>query len=290
MENLETWLAQDNVKRIIILAFILLCVFTLLFFIKRTINKKITNTDHRYRTRKVANLLGYALFIASIMFVYNDKLGGVGVALGVVGAGVAFALQEVITSIAGWLSILMSDSVKVGNRLKIGDVKGDIIDIGILKTTLMEIGDWVDGDLYNGRIVTIANSFVFKESVHNYSGEFPFLWDEIKIPIRPESDFKLAGEVFEKVLMDVCGDFSKNSLETWKSMTKKFRVENANVNPRVTLSFDENWITFTLRYVVNYKERRGTKDKIFKKLLEEISKHPSIMIGTSTLEVTSIKH
>ena len=90
--------------------------------------------------------------------------------------------------------------------------------------------------------------------------------------------------------MDVCGDFSKNSLETWKSMTKKFRVENANVNPRVTLSFDENWITFTLRYVVNYKERRGTKDKIFKKLLEEISKHPSIMIGTSTLEVTSIKH
>jgi small-conductance mechanosensitive channel len=197
--NLEIWLAQDNVKRIIALGFILLCVFTLLFFIKRAINKKITNTDHRYRTRKVANLLGYVLFIASIMFVYNNKLGGVVVALGVIGAGVAFVLQEVITSIAGWLSILMSDAVKVGNRLKIGNIKGDIIDIGVLKTTLMEIGDWLDGDLYNGRIVTIANSFVFKESAHNYSGEFPFLWDEIKIPIRTEGDFKLAGKIFDQV-------------------------------------------------------------------------------------------
>jgi hypothetical protein len=88
---------------------------------------------------------------------------------------------------------------------------------------------------------------------------------------------------------EICGEYSKDSLLTWQSMTKKFRVENANVNPTVIPSFDEDWITFTLRYVVNYKERRGTKDKIYKRLLEEINKNPEIMIGTSALEVTSIK-
>ena len=114
-----------------------------------------------------------------VIFVYSDKLGNVGVALGVAGAGIAFALQEVIISIAGWFSIMIGGIVGIGQRIKVGDLKGDIIDIGVLNTTIMEIGDWVDGDLYNGRIVNISNSFVFKEKVHNYSAEYPFLWDEI---------------------------------------------------------------------------------------------------------------
>ena len=80
--------------------------------------------------------------------------------------------------------ILFGGFYKTGDRVQLGGIKGDVMDIGVLRTTVMEIGQWVDGDLYNGRIVLVANSFVFKEPVFNYSGDFPFLWDGIKIPIQ----------------------------------------------------------------------------------------------------------
>ncbi|MBP2284691.1 small-conductance mechanosensitive channel [Flavobacterium sp. CG_23.5] len=104
--------------------------------------------------------------------------------MGVAGAGIAFALQEVIASFVGWLAILFGNFYNTGDRVQLGGIKGDVMDIGVFRTTIMAIGQWVDGNLYTGRIVLIANSFVFKEPVFNYSGDFPFLWDEIKLPIQ----------------------------------------------------------------------------------------------------------
>ena len=131
----------------------------------------------------------------SRVIVYSDKLGGLTVAFGVAGAGIAFALQEVIASFAGWLAIMFGSFYKTGDRVQLGGIKGDVMDIGVLRTTIMEVGQWVDGDLYNGRIVLVANSFVFKEPVYNYSGDFPFLWDEIKIPIQYGSNYEKTNEI-----------------------------------------------------------------------------------------------
>jgi small-conductance mechanosensitive channel len=196
----------------------------------------------------------------------------------------------VITSIAGWFSIMLSNSIRLGQRVKIGDIKGDIIDISVIRTTIMEVGDWVDGDLYNGRITTISNSFMFKEALQNYSADYPFLWDEVRVPIRTESDFKLAREILHEVAMDVCGEFAQESQRIWNKMKGKYRIEDAQVMPTVSMSFDENWITFTIRYVVDYKRRRSTKDKIYTRLLEEIRKHDDvIMIATASLEVTNLE-
>lgn len=267
-----------------------ICVVLLIrYFVTRSLNSTIKSTDNKYRARKAVNLVGYLLIVSVVLFVYSDKLGNIGVAIGVTGAGIAFALQEVIISIAGWFSIVTSGKVGVGQRVKIGDVKGDIIDIELMYTVIMELGDWVDGDLYNGRIVSIANSFVFKEKVFNYSAEYPFLWDEIVIPIRTESDYQLARKVFTDVVNEICGEYAANSEKQWSKLANKFRVEEAQVQPMVTLEFDENWISFKLRYIVDYKKRRTTKDKIYTRLLEEIGKYDDIiMIATSTLEITNV--
>ncbi len=99
---------------------------------------------------------------------------GLSVALGVPGAGIAFALQEVIASVASWVAVSFGNFYSPGDRVQLGGIKGDVIDVGVLRTTLMEMGEWVNGDLYNGRIVRVANSFVFKEPVYNYSADFPF--------------------------------------------------------------------------------------------------------------------
>jgi len=81
--------------------------------------------------------------------IFSDKLGNLTVAFGVAGAGIAFALQEVIASIAGWVAVSFSNFYSVGDRVQLGGITGDVIDIGVLRTTLMETGQWVKGDQYN---------------------------------------------------------------------------------------------------------------------------------------------
>ncbi len=211
----------------------------IIWFFVKTIQKKwfahISDNDHRYRAKKIGSFLGYFLTIALVIFVYSDKLGGLTVALGVAGAGIAFALQEVIASFAGWLAIMVGGFYKTGDRVQLGGIKGDVMDIGVLRTTIMETGQWVDGDLYNGRIVLIANSFVLKEPVFNYSGDFPFLWDEIKIPIQFGSDYNLATSIIENVGIEVAGDLTQLSNEKWVALQQKYMLEDAQTRPMVSL-------------------------------------------------------
>ena len=282
------WFNEPFVRRIAYIILGLLFIFFANFFVKKWLNRSIINTDNKYKARKAVNFFAYFLFILIILIVFNDKIKNIGVVLGVFAAGIAFALQEVIMSLAGWLNIIITGKISVGQRIKVGEIKGDVIDIGVMSTTFMEVGEWVNGDLYNGCISSMANSFVFKENIHNYSAEFPFLWDEITVPIRLNSDYKSARNIFIKILDEICGDYAKQSQLKWKKMSNKFRVEEARVLPMVTLEFNENWITFTLRYVVDYKMRRGTKDIIFSRILDEIQEHENIQIASSAMEITEV--
>ncbi|MFD1550791.1 mechanosensitive ion channel family protein [Putridiphycobacter roseus] len=293
MKKLEAffspYLKTETFNKLFFFLLAALLVFIVLYFLKRTITRKVEDSNKKYKIKKVANYLSYLFLIVLALFVYRDKLGNVGIAVGLAGAGIAFSLSEVITSFAGWISILFTNQVKVGNRVKIGDLKGDIIDIQILKTTIMEVGDWVKGDLYNGRITHLSNSFIFKLPIQNYSADYPFLWDEIEIPLRTQSDFVLAKKVFTAVTEEICGTYAQDSKEVWHEMQNKFRIENAQVEPMVTMTFDENCITFTIRYVVDYTKRRSTRDLLFTRLLEEINKQEGLlMIATNTMEVTNV--
>ena len=202
----------------------------------------------------------------------------------------AFALQEVIVSLAGWLHIMIVGSVSVGQRVKIADVKGDIIDIGILSTTMMETGDWIRGDLYNGRIVTLSNSFVFKEKVHKLlRPNILSSGTKFKYPYVRKAITSRRRRCSLKCLDEVCGDYANRSKDEWQKMANKYRIEDAQVEPMVTLEIHENWILFTLRYIVDYKKRRFTKDMIYTRILEELNKpEAKFELATSTLEVTSL--
>jgi small-conductance mechanosensitive channel len=157
-----------------------------------------------------------------ITIIFSAELGGLTVALGVAGAAIAFALQEAIVSIAGWFAISFAYFFKTGDRVKLGGIKGDVIDIGMLRSTIMEVGDWVQGDLCNGRIVRMSNSFVFKEPVFNYSCEFPFLWDKITVPITYGSDVKSTRTILIKLAMSWWGNMQnlpKNPGQSWSTST-----------------------------------------------------------------------
>ncbi len=290
MENL----AQEIVKIFnnpwvtkFVIAFVgLLIIRALVFLAQRSLARYVSDSYARYRLRKLVTAIGYLIVILFLAIVFKDRLGGLTVALGVAGAGVAFALQEVIVSVAGWVAIVSADFYSTGDRVQLGGIKGDVIDIGVLRTTLMECGEWINADQYSGRIVRIANSFVFKEPVFNYSTDFPFLWDEVSVPVTHKSDFHLAGQILRQVLHEMVEEYAVYAKKSWTTIVRKFMIEEAMLDPVVTLTFNDNWIEFTLRYVVDYRARRATKHQIYSRILEEFAKVPDrVAIASATIQV-----
>ncbi|MCM1981677.1 mechanosensitive ion channel family protein [Lyngbya confervoides] len=288
IDTLRGWLGDPAILRFLELGLGILVLFILFRVLARVLPSRIPDSDLRYRVRKGINLLGYIIVALFVATVFNDNLRQVTVIFGVVGAGIAFALQEIIVSFAGWVAISLGQFYKSGDRVQLGGIMGDVIDISLLRTTLMECGDWVKADLYNGRIVRIANSFVFKEPVFNYSGDFPFLWDEITIPVRYGSDYHRAKQILLEIANDVVGHHIATAQQVWSRMVQKYLIEDARVNPVVTLVATDNWLEFTVRYVVDYKLRRMTKDQLFMQILEAFdATDGQIQLASTTVEVVA---
>lgn len=259
--------------------------FLLVHVLRRAVRQRVADNELRYRTSKIIGAFGY-LFVGIVIVVeLSGRVSGFTVALGAAGAGIAFALQEVIASFAGWLAISLGGFYKVGDRVQLGGIKGDVIDIGLIRTTLMEIGGWVDGDLYNGRVVRVGNSFVFKEPVFNYSGEFPFVWDEIKLPVKYGSDRAAARRLLERAADEVAGGFIDNARMHWDRLVRGFRIEDARIEPMVTMTANDNWIEYTLRYVVDHKARRITKDRLFERILDLVDAEPGVSVASATFHL-----
>ena len=294
MEDIEkvddlarNWLFDPTVGKIVtvLVGFILIAVLIRLLH-RLLVNRYIRDTGLRYHARKVVSFFGYLVAILFAAAVFSAQFSRVTVAFGIAGAGIAFALQEVIMSIAGWVAIVFGDFYKTGDRIQLGGVKGDVIDIGVFRTMVMECGGWVNGDLYNGRMVRLANSYVFKEPVFNYSDDFPFLWDEIVVPVRFGSDPGLAREIIQQVADEVVGEYVKFARQAWKKVVGKYRIEDARVEPMISMVFDENWMTFTLRYVVDYKARRITKDHLFSRIGEAFEQTGGkVVVASSSMDI-----
>jgi small-conductance mechanosensitive channel len=269
-EQIKEFIFDPLVGKIIVLCIGIAVIWVVNKIVQRNLFKRIKDNDNKYRAKKFSSFLGtvFAIILASIVF--SDKIGSLTVAFGVAGAGIAFALQEVIASFAGWLAIMFGGFYKTGDRVQLGGIKGDVMDIGVLRTSIMETGQWVDGDLYNGRIVLIANSFVFKEPVFNYSGDFPFLWDEIKIPVQFGSNYDKAKLMFLEIANKVAGDLTLPSKEKWASLQNNYRLEDAQTEPMISLIVNDNWVEYTLRYVVSYNKRRTIKTALFTEILNQV--------------------
>ncbi|AFY70203.1 MscS Mechanosensitive ion channel [Thalassoporum mexicanum PCC 7367] len=286
LEPLQELIANPIVVKILVAIIGLIAIAFFFRLLQRSLPRYIKDADTRYRARKTIGLAGYILMIIFVASVFGDSLGQLAVIFGAIGAGIAFALQEVITSIAGWVAISLGQYYQPGDRILLGGVRGDVIDITVLRTTVMECGDWVEGDLYNGRIVRIANSFVFKEPVFNYSADFPFLWDELVIPLNYNSDRKLARELLNQAVCEVMGDYIEYALNEWKTMVRKYLIEDARVEPIISIAAKDSWMEYTVRYVVDYKERRGRKDMLFDLILDKIdATNGKVQLPTATLEL-----
>jgi len=279
-------LAEPLVIRAILVLLGLLAIFLAVRAIQRSVTNHIEVPQARYRIRKMIALGGYLFIALFISLVFSDQLGHLAVAFGVIGAGIAFALQEIIASLGGWVAITLGHYYQVGDRILINGILGDVIDISALRTTLMECGGWVGADLYSGRIVRIANSTALGDPIYNYSADFPYLWDEITLPIKYGGDPREARIMLEKVARELLREHLRRAAEAWQTARRIYLLEDEQVEPIVTMQANDNWIEFTLRYIVDYRRRRQTKDRLFTRILEEVENlGERVTIASTTVQL-----
>ena len=238
--------------------------------LERTLPRHFRERDARYRVRKFVVYAGYAVVILLVTILFEDRLGRISFALGVAGAGVVVALQDVIASFAGWFAIGLSNLYTIGHRIQIGEMKGDVIDISIMRTTVMETGSWVSGDLYNGRVLRIPNSYVLRGPIFNYSQGFRFVWDEIKVSLTANSDPHLAKETLLRVAKEKVAGYLAEAEISWQRVADNYRLENPPLEPTVSLVVSGGSLEFTLSYIVDYASRTAMKDLLFTQIVEEV--------------------
>lgn len=268
-ENILYLLANPLSLRIGISVLGLLLIIVITYSVRRSLPKYFHESAKRYTVSKITEFSAYFIGLVFLSIVFSDTLGSLAVILGAATAGIALALKELIVSMAGWMAITFGDTYRVGDRVQISGVKGDVIDVGLVRTTLMELGEWVQGDLYTGRIVRVANASVFAGASYNYSRDLSFLWDEIVVKLSIDSDAERAKETMQRIVDDVVGNYSNEAKLAWERLKEKYLVEDERIDPLVTMIISDNKYELTARYPVDFRQRRSTKDAMFTRLNSE---------------------
>jgi len=260
-----------------------------LSLVRRLLKKALPDTDIRYKSQKGIEILGYILIAFLTITYFTGKISDLTLAFGLLTAGITITLQELILSIAGSFYIFLVKVYKPGDRIEINGIKGDVIDIDSIYTTMMEIGQWVSSDNYSGRIVKLSNAFVFKGPIYNYSQDFPFVWDEFDLPIRYGSDMDMAKSIVIDIASETLSEYVQQSIATWENIVKKYYIEDANVAPTLAITMTDNWMKFNLRYIVDYKKRRMVKHTLNEKIGRAIqATNGTVQLASATLEIIKI--
>jgi small-conductance mechanosensitive channel len=201
------------------------------------------------------------------------------ISLGIVSLIFGFALQTVLSSFIGWIYILLREPYRVGDRIKIGDATGDVIDVNYLDTTLWEFGgQYLSTDHPSGRIIKFPNSEVISSMVYNYSWPlFPYIWNEIKFQVAYNSDLEFVAEVMKKVAEEELGEAMIERIGIYRELLAQTPVDELDVREHPSVIFrvsDNTWIEAIVRYLVVPKEQGRVKTKMIKKMLLRLNAEP----------------
>jgi small-conductance mechanosensitive channel len=261
------------------------------------IGKATASPRFRFWSRQVSTILLAAILVIGVLSIWFDDPSRLGAVAGLFAAGIAFALQRVITAVAGYVVILRGKTFNVGDRIVMGGVRGDVIELSFMQTKIMEMGEspsaqkgdgpptWVHSRQFTGRIVTVTNDKIFDEPVYNYTQSFPYIWDEIRVPIRYADDRSAA----ERILIEAArrhaitpGQLGPDALA---ELENRFGLKALEIEPRVFWRITDNWLELALRFLAHDHGTRSVKDAMSREILAGLDAL-AISIASATSEVT----
>jgi len=285
LQQLKTFLPEidDHLgSKLLASVVIILVLWLLRLFVVRFLIRRINNLRSRYGWNK---LTPYVVVLIGVIIIGRQWFAGMQslvTFLGLLSAGVAIALREPLVNMAGWLFILGRRPFKVGDRIELDGIKGDVIDISTFMFTLLEVGNWVDADQSTGRMIYLPNGRVFQSAIANYDSGFDYIWNEVPVMITYESDWSKA----KQLLTDIINQHSKEAIyeveKQLKAASRKFLIVYPNLTPIVYTSVVGSGVVLTMRYLCKARQRRGSAAEIWEKVLEAFGACPDIDFAYAT--------
>ena len=248
--------------------------------------------------RQIINMIVALSAILGLLSIWFDNPTRLATGLGFASAGLAFALQKFVTSIAGYYVILATKNFTVGDRITMGGVRGDVIALNFIQTTIMEMGQppavqgadpgmWVESRQFTGRIVSVSNSMIFDSPVYNYTRDFQFIWEEIHLPVTYTADHAEAERIMLEVATSNTVKIEEIAQPELDMLYTKFAINPADLKPRVFFRMTDNWVELTVRFVCRDHGIRDLKDRMFRQLLAGFAK-ANIGIASSTYDIVGL--
>lgn len=248
--------------------------------------------------RQVIRLATAGVLLLGLVSIWFDDPVRLATAIGLVTAGLAFALQKVVTAVAGYFVILRGNTFNVGDRIRMGGVRGDVIALDFINTTIMEMGQppavqaddpamWVQSRQFTGRLVTVSNAVIFDEPVYNYSREFPWIWEELKLPIPYKADRGRAERILLGAADRLTRPFRQLSADDARELQRRYFMTAADTAPHVYYRLTDNWLELTVRFVAATHGVRELKDQLSREVLRELDE-AGIGLASATFEIVGL--
>lgn len=290
----------DNGKKLLFSIVFLLGIWLIGRFLKYIARGGTpTKAERRaFWTRQAISIAVTLINLIGLMSIWFDDPARLTTAIGLVTAGLAFALQRVVTALAGYLVILRGRTFNVGDRITMGGIRGDVISLGFLQTVIMEMGQppevqsadpamWVQARQYSGRIVTVTNAKVFDDPVYNYTRDFPFIWEEMRIPVSYTADWQRAEQIMLDAVRAHTSKVAEISELALEALERRYFIKRSELEPRVFLRLTDNWIELAVRFVVEDHGIREVKNRISRDMLDGFDR-AGIGIASSTYDVVGM--
>ena len=283
----------DSTGRLVISAAILAAALVAATVLAALVARLARGSYGRYYARKGFRYAVVLVTAIALAIVWRPFAGQIGVVLGLFAAGVAFAAQEVIGAFAGWLNILSGRVFSVGDRVEMGGVRGDVIDITPLRTKILEMGEprafgetksesWVGGRQYTGRIVAVSNKMTFTQPVFNFTASFEYIWEELTIPVRHSADWRNAEQILLEEVRSIPG--AEGAQEAIERIARAHPVPKAEIEPRVFIRTDQRWTELAARFIVPVRSARTIKDQLTRRVLDRLAE-AGIELAMDSVEV-----
>jgi small-conductance mechanosensitive channel len=267
----------------ILYSFLILVVLGVIrFAILKIVWRLTEDPKSRYTWKRSVSFTVGILTVILIGGVWIRAIGQFGAFLGLLTAGLAIALKDPLTNIAGWIFILTRQPFNLGDRVQIGEHAGDVIDIRLFQFTLLEIGNWVHADQSTGRIIHIPNGIIFTQAQSNYSTGFKYIWNEISVLVTFESQWQMARDILQRIISEHAEALSADAEKKIIEASKKYMIFYQYLTPIVYTSLEDSGVLLTMRFICEPRKRRTTEHLIWEDILKEFANHKDIEFAYPT--------
>lgn len=270
------------ITQILLTLLVIGIMFAARAIVTRVLFRNIEDVNSRFKWQKTANYIIYTLGFLMVGSIWSRAFGSLATVVGLASAGVVVALSSPLTNLAAWIYILVKRPFDVGDRIELADVRGDVIDRGVFQIVLLEIGEWVDADQSTGRILFIPNQQIFSENLVNYSSGIGYIWNEIKVKITFESNWREAKRILRQIADKVDDPYIDTALDGLDEVTKRYPIRYSSLSPIVYTSVIDTGILLTVRYLCGPRMKRGTQQAIWEEALDRFAERDDIMFAYPT--------